>query len=81
MVPADHENQLFQHVADFCWQNDSAFWIRNVRIDNVPKYLTYLLLPSPLSYPHNVNFETRLRRVETLILDDWNKTVTNNVIF
>ena len=47
MVPADYKNQLFDYVAQLCPENEPAYWIRNVRIDNVPKYLRYLSLPSP----------------------------------
>ena len=48
MVPADYENQLFDYVARPCPQNDPAHWIRNVRIDNVPKYLSCISLLSPI---------------------------------
>ena len=52
MVPADYENQLFMHDANICSQNNQDFWIRNVRIDNVPKYLCRISPLSPNFYPY-----------------------------
>ena len=40
MVPADYENQLFRYFPDFSWENDLFFWIRHIRIDYVPEYLS-----------------------------------------